>query len=293
MSVSATPLEGLSFGAVVKGPDLRSLDQESWTAIEDAFHAYGVIVLKGQSLNVDEHVAFAKRFGDIEMQTASTMRADFVGRPVVLDVSNVDDDGNLITDRNHPQTRYLGGNEGWHSDSSFKEVSAKASVLHAREVPTRGGATGYADARGGYDALPDDRKAELEGMRAYHSLEYSQAVAKATDDEVPADPTTMAGAWHSLVRIHPVTGRRSLFIGRHAAMVEGMSVEKSRTFLDELEEHTCQGPRVYYHAWEVGDVVVWDNRCMLHRATEWDLNERRVLRHVRVAGDPTRTSKNA
>jgi alpha-ketoglutarate-dependent taurine dioxygenase len=288
MSVSVTSLEGRSFGAVIEGPDVRSLDHRSWTAVEEAFHEYGVVVIKGQSLDVDEHVAFARRFGEIEMQSASTMRADFVGKPIVLDISNVDDEGNHIRDRNHPQTRYLGGNEGWHSDSSFKEVSAKASVLHAREVPTRGGATGYADARGGYDALPEHRRAELDGMRAYHSLEYSQAVAKASDDEVPADPTTMAGAWHPLVRTHPATGRRSLFIGRHAAVVEGMSPAESRVLLDELEDHTCQGPRVYYHAWEVGDVVVWDNRCMLHRATSWDLDERRVLRHVRVAGDPVR-----
>ena len=96
----------------------------------------------------------------------------------------------------------------------------------------------------------------------------------------------MNGAWHSIVRTHPVTGRKSLFIGRHACLVDGFTVGQSRTLLDQLEEATCQPPRVYYHRWEPGDVVVWDNRCMLHRATEWDLNERRVLRHVRVAGEP-------
>jgi alpha-ketoglutarate-dependent taurine dioxygenase len=95
----------------------------------------------------------------------------------------------------------------------------------------------------------------------------------------------MEGAWHPMVRTHPVTGRKNLFIGRHATLVEGLTVDESRALLDELAERVCSGPRVYYHQWEPGDVVVWDNRCMLHRATEWNLDERRVLRHVRVAGE--------
>lgn len=286
MAMTVTRLEERSFGAVIEGVDVRNLDDASWERCESAFLDSGVLVIKGQSLSVEDQTTFAKRFGDLELQSGQTIRPDLIGKPIVLDISNVDVDGTHIKDRNHPLTRYLGGNESWHSDSSFKEVSAKASVLHCLEAPGIGGATGYADARAGYDLLSEVERSELECLRVFHSLEYSQALAKATDDDVPDDPTSMNGAWHPLVRTHPVTGRRSLFIGRHAALVEGMSVEESRALLDRLEERLCQPPRVYYHAWEPGDVVVWDNRCMLHRATEWDLDERRVLRHVRIAGDP-------
>jgi alpha-ketoglutarate-dependent taurine dioxygenase len=287
--MTITPLEGQTFGSVVDGIDVRDLDAGPWQRLLDTWHERGIVVLKGQSLDVEEQKTFARRFGDLELQTGTTIRDDLLGQPIVLDVSNVDVDGTHIKDRNHPLTRYLGGNEDWHSDSSFKAVSAKASVLHALETPSTGGHTGYADARAGYDVLSEKEKERLGRMRAYHSLVYAQARVNATDDAVPEDPTAMEGAWHDLVRTHPVTGRKSLFIGRHAALVEGLDVDASRAMLDDLAGAVCQGPRVYHHAWEPGDVIVWDNRCMLHRATEWDLNERRVLRHVRVAGDPEQT----
>jgi len=279
-------MAGRTFGAVIDGVDLRDLAAAEWERIRDVWHESGIVVIPGQSLTTQDQVGFAQRVGDIERQTVDTMDPGLQGAPIVMEISNVDADGQHIKDRNHPQTRYLGGNEGWHSDSSFKPVTAKASVLFAIETPSSGGHTGYADARAGYDLLSDAEKERFAGLRAYHSLGYAQAVAKAVDADLPDDPTTVRGAWHDLVRTHPVTGRKSLFIGRHAALVEGMSVAESRAFLDELEERVCQGPRVYYHPWRPGDVVMWDNRCMLHRATEWDLNERRVLRHVRVAGDP-------
>jgi alpha-ketoglutarate-dependent taurine dioxygenase len=285
MSFSATPLPGLTFGSVIEGVDVRDLSDAEWQAVLDTWHERGIIVLTGQSLSVEDQKAFARRFGELELQSGTTIRDDLLGQPIVLDVSNVDVDGTHIKDRNHPLTRYLGGNEDWHSDSSFKQVSAKASVLHALETPSTGGHTGYADARAGYDELSEEEQARFEGLRAYHSLVYAQARVNATDDDVPEDPTAMEGAWHPMVRTHPVTGRKSLFIGRHAALVEGMTVDESRALLDELADRVCSGPRVYYHRWEPGDVVVWDNRCMLHRATEWDLAERRVLRHVRVAGE--------
>lgn len=291
MTLRVAALAEKTFGAVIDRVDVRSLDEAAWRGVESAFLEHGVIVLKGQDLGVEEQVAFARRFGELELQSDQTMDPELEGKPLVLDISNVDADGNHITDRSHPQTRYLGGNEGWHSDSSFKAVSAKASVLHAIEVPSAGGHTGYADARSGYDALTGDQKRKLEGKRAFHSLAYSQALAKAVDGDVPDDPTTLPGAWHPLLRVHPDTGRTSLFIGRHAALVDGLSVQDSRELLDRLEEHTCQPERTYYHQWEPGDVVVWDNRCMLHRATPWDLAERRVLRHVRVAGDAALPAK--
>ncbi|MFD7407846.1 TauD/TfdA dioxygenase family protein [Streptomyces sp. NPDC059866] len=280
-----TALQGTTLGAEVRGPDLRELDDADWAGIEAAFHEHGILVFHDQSLGRDEQVAFARRFGEIELQDADTMRADLVGKPIVLDISNVDENSVHIKDRDHPQTRFLGGNEGWHSDSSFKAVSAKASVLHAIEVPSTGGRTGYADMRAAYDELSDADKAALEGLTVFHSLQYSQAAAGATDTEAAAVPSDMNGAWHPLVKRHPVTGRRSLFIGRHACQVEGMPVAEGQALLGRLLDAACVPPRTYYHPWRPGDVVVWDNRCVLHRATAWDLAERRVLRHVRVAGE--------
>jgi alpha-ketoglutarate-dependent taurine dioxygenase len=283
--IEVTPLPKTTFGAEIHGPDLRELDAGSWAGIEQAFNEYGVLVFHDQSLGRDEQISFARRFGEIELQDTNTMRPDLVGKPIVLDISNVDQNGVHIKDRNHPQTRFLGGNEGWHSDSSFKVVSAKASVLHAIEVPSTGGRTGYGDMRAAYDELSDSDKAALEGLNVFHSLAYSQAALGATDAKAATEPSDMNGAWHPLVRCHPATGRRSLFIGRHACQVEGMSVAEGQTLLGRLLEAACEPPRTYYHAWRPGDVVIWDNRCVLHRATSWDLAERRVLRHVRVAGE--------
>jgi alpha-ketoglutarate-dependent taurine dioxygenase len=285
-AVEIRPLPGITFGAEVLGVDLRNLDDDTDAAIQDAFARYGILVFHDQELDREAHMAFARRFGAIELQSDQTMRADFVGKPIVLDISNVDDDGVHIRDRNHPQTRFLGGNEGWHSDSSFKEITAKASVLVAIETPSIAGETGYADMRAAYDdALSDAERERLEGLSGYHSLAYSQAVAGASDTPVPDDPTQLPGAWHPLIATHPVTGRKSLFIGRHTAMIGGMPVEEGRQLLENLLDRACRPPRIYYHSWRPGDVVIWDNRCMLHRATSWDLNERRVLRHVRVGGD--------
>ncbi|WP_433496623.1 TauD/TfdA dioxygenase family protein [Sphaerimonospora sp. CA-214678] len=286
MTITITPLQGTTFGAVVRGVDLRALDDDaSWRRVEDAFHAHGILIFPGQGLTRDEHIAFAHRFGEIERQSDQTMRSDFIGKPIVLDISNVDADGNHITDRNHPQVRYLGGNEGWHSDSSFKPITSKASILNAVEAPLTGGQTGYADMRAAYDELTEEDKELLEGLSAYHSLEYSQAAAGAIDTPPAAVPSEMVGAWHPVVRIHPATGRKSLFIGRHACQIRELPLDEGRRLLDRLLDAACRPPRVYYHQWRPGDVVAWDNRCMLHRATEWDLSERRVLRHVRVAGD--------
>jgi alpha-ketoglutarate-dependent taurine dioxygenase len=166
-------------------------------------------------------------------------------------------------------------------------VSAKASVLAAHVVPPAGGETEWADMRAAYEALPAGTRARIDGLSAFHSIRYAQAQigheVKAgasygmSDDEPPFRP---------LVKTHPVTGRKSLFIGRHAFGIPGLSEEESKRLLAELTEFACQPPRVYRHAWAVGDVALWDNRCLLHRARPYDTSELRVLWHVRVAGDP-------
>jgi alpha-ketoglutarate-dependent taurine dioxygenase len=179
------------------------------------------------------------------------------------------------------------GNEGWHTDSSYMRLSAKASVLSAHVVPAHGGETEWADMRAAYDALDEAMRARIARLSAYHSLRYSQArighVAAVGssygfhDEQPPLRP---------LVKVHPETGRAALYIGRHAYGIPSLDPDESEALLDELVAFACQAPRVYTHSWKPGDVVIWDNRCVLHRARPYDHREARVMMHVRVAGEP-------
>jgi len=289
MTIRVTPTHG-TLGAEVSGVSLRQLEDTSLATIEDAFNEYGVLVFPDQQLTQGEQVEFALRFGKIEINGEYTLSArnevtGFGPGPVIVQVSNVDPNGVHIKDANHPLTRLRVGNEGWHSDSSFKPHAAKASILAAQELPTKGGNTEFADMRAAFDALTDDEKLFLRPLRAWHSIRYSNASIGASEEEPTDDPREMPGAEHALVHTHPVTGRPSLFIGRHACAIRGMEIDVAQDLLARLLADACRPPRIYSHKWRVGDVLVWDNRCVLHRVTPWDLAERRVLRHVRVAGE--------
>ncbi len=277
-----------SLGAEIRRVDLRDLDDAAFPEIEAAFDEYGVLIFRGQHLTREEQVEFALRFGVLETvggDGAYPAYKDLEGTPVVVDIANVDKDGTQITDKHHPAMRQIAGNEGWHADSSFRPPGSKASVLAAIEVPSVGGETEFADMRAAYDALPDDDKDRLAALHVWHSISYSQAVIGASEIEPAPDPTTMSGAWQPVVRRHPATGRPSLCIGRHACQIYGMEVCEAQRLLGDLLAEACRPPRVHTHSWMVGDVVIWDNRCVLHRARPWDLAERRVMRHVRIAGE--------
>jgi alpha-ketoglutarate-dependent taurine dioxygenase len=165
-------------------------------------------------------------------------------------------------------------------------VSAKASLLSAHVLPSAGGETEFADMRAAYDALDDDRKRQFEGLMGTHSYAYSQGKVGGLEEVfTPEARARMIDVEHPLVRVHPSTGRKSLFIGRHVYRVTGMDDADAQAMLDDLIAWACQPPRVYRHRWTVGDIVVWDNRCILHRAMPWDMTEPRVMWHTRVAGD--------
>jgi alpha-ketoglutarate-dependent taurine dioxygenase len=238
-----------------------------------------VLVFPGQHLDAAQQVAFARRFGAIErLLPGSTLEAvPLTNRRV--DGSRIDDDDDAI--------RILRGNEGWHTDSSYMPVSAKASVLTAHVVPPEGGETEWADMRAAYDALDAGMRGRVESLCAYHSLYHSQAKI----GHVAA--TRFLSGFHEegaplrpLVKPHPVTGRKALFLGRHAYGVPGLSEASSEDLLDELLAFACQPPRVFAHRWRPGDLVIWDNRCVLHRARPYDYAQPRTMLHVRVAGDP-------
>ena len=269
-----TPADA-TLGAVIEGIDLRNLDESTWTSIEEAFHRYAVLAFPGQHLDDSEHLAFSRWFGPLERATAVPrpgQGADFTR------LANTDGDGAVVDDPASRVVKSLVGNQEWHSDSSFKRVAAKASILAAVVVPEEGGETEFADMRAGYDALADDDKARIENLVAEHSFAGS---AYLTDEE----REILAPVEHRLVHRHPATGRPSLFVGRHAQRVIGLDEDEGRHLIDHLREDACRPPRIYTHRWSPGDVVVWDNRCVLHRGRPWDMTQPRVMRRLTIAGD--------
>ena len=270
------PLDA-TFGAVVTDVRLAELDDEGFARLYALWLEHALLVFPGQHLTNDEQVRFATRFGALEFDLAP--------------ISNVRSDGTVRQDDPGDDVlKILRGNMGWHHDSTYMPVQAKGAVFTAHVVPASGGETGWADMRAAYDALDDATKARVEGLSAYHSLYYSQqraGFAPSADgnrkgygffgQEAPLRP---------LVKVHPETGRRSLLIGRHAYGIPGLEPDESERLLDELNDAACQPPRVHHRTWAPGDAVVWDNRCLMHRACPWDMREPRVMYHARIAGDP-------
>ena len=287
--MQVTPLNA-TFGVELRKVQLNELSEAMWREVEDLFNKYAVLVVRDQHLSLDEQMAFGLRFGDFARyqgkgSLAGTGAETSTGDPVITVVGNVDKDGKHITDPNDPFIRDGRGNEAWHSDSSFQRLGAKVSILAAIEVTTTGGQTEFADMRAAYDALSEEVAASVVGLRAWHSIRYSRTALGSDDRELPEDPTTLPGAAHSMVRHHPVTGRPALVLGSHVCHVFGMPTADGQRLVNDLMEEACQPPRLYEHAWCEGDVVLWDNRSVLHRARPYDLSERRQLQHVRIVGD--------
>lgn len=270
------PFDGLTLGATVTDVSLASLADDEWPSIESAFHEHAVLVFPGQHLTRAEQVAFARRFGEIE---------HIIGDAEALHISNTRRDGTLL-ERTDPALQVVLGNLEWHTDSSYRPLAAKASMLSAHVVAPDGGATEWADMRAAYDALPADLRERVEGLAAHHSFAYSQSKLGFGDTTFDYGFAVDDAPLRPLVKVHPATGRRSLFIGRHAFGIPGLSESESEALLDELLDLACRPPRVLHHEWTVGDLVVWDNRCVLHRARPWDLSVPRDMVHTRIAGDP-------
>ena len=278
MELTITPT-GATLGATVTGIDLANLDRAGWKIMENAFHEYGVLIFPGQALTDDAQIGFANRFGDIELLTADPEKK-------AVPISNQRPDGDVM---GADEFRYkaLRGNEGWHTDSSYMPLAAKASVLSALQVPSAGGETEWADMRAAYDELDAAMKQRLETLSAYHSLYYSQSrIGHLVETGAGYGYHTKGAPLRSMIKVHPVTKRKALYIGRHAYAVVGLSEDESRTLLNDLLSFACQSPRTHAHRWQPGDLVIWDNRCVMHRARPYDYHEVRRMRHTRVAGDP-------
>lgn len=278
MEPTITPLDA-SFGATVTDIDLANLDEAGWTRVEAAFVDYAMLVFPGQHLTSEAQTAFGRRFGAIE---ALVPGMDIPSVPL----SNRKADGSVLAPDEH-LFQTLRGNEGWHTDSSYMPLASKVALLSAQVVPPEGGETEWADMRAAWDALDADQQDEIAGLSACHSLYHSQAEAGYVIETGAGYGYHDKGApLRPLVKTHPVTGCKSLFIGRHAYGIPGLSEDASRELLSDLLEAACQPPRTHTHRWQPGDIVVWDNRCLLHRARPYDVNQPRVMRATRIAGDP-------
>ncbi len=278
MAAIITPIDA-SLGATITNIDLANLDEASWRIVEDAFLEYALLVFPGQDLGPDEQVAFSSRFGDIEL-----LRDDPEAKAVPI--TNQKPDGSVMTPED-ARFKSLRGNEGWHLDSTYMPLAAKAGVLTAKVVPSKGGETELADMRAAYDALDDIQRARIQDLSAYHSLYQSQAKIGYTVETGSGYGYHTKGApLRPLVKTHPVTGRKCLCIGRHAYKIPGLEDDEALALLDGLLEFACQPPRIHAHHWTPGDLIIWDNRCVLHRARPYDFSEARVLQATRIAGDP-------
>jgi alpha-ketoglutarate-dependent taurine dioxygenase len=245
--------------------------------VHDAWIEHALLIFPDQFLSRDEQDAFARRFGELE----------FTAKPI----TNVTRKGEVLSDPADDRVRSMRGNEGWHHDSTYMPVQAMGAVFSAEIVPTQGAATGFADMRAAYDALDDTMRQRIEGLSAYHSLYYSQGRIGSLPQRNPKGGYDQYGyhdgepSLRPLVKVHPVTGRPNLVIGRHAYGIVGMEPEESEQLLDQLNEWAPQPPRIHHHQWTVGDTVVWDNRRLMHQATPFDLSQPRRMWHTRIAGD--------
>jgi alpha-ketoglutarate-dependent 2,4-dichlorophenoxyacetate dioxygenase len=289
MTVTIRPLQP-GFAGEVSGIDCRkSLSPEEIAAVEAGMDRYAVLVFHDQDITDREQLEFTVNFGEMEKFTRGghirKQDDSRLGRGMA-DFSNLDKDGNIIANDDRVWFFKL-ADRLWHSDSSFRPAPAKYSLLSARKVPSWGADTEFADMRAAYDALDDRTKAEIEDLVCEHSLMYSRAAigfTELTEDERDA----FEPVHQRLVRTHPVSGRKSLFLASHAGGIVGWTVPEARMFLRDLIDHATQRQFVYAHKWRLHDLVMWDNRQTMHRARRYDdRNEVRDVRRTTLGGEPT------
>ena len=264
-------------GAEIEGVDLAALGDPDFREIHRALLRHGVLVFRDQRIAPDEHTAFGRRFGQLEGTEFTTTSS----HRFVIVLSNLDGEGCLTSATAHAMVG-LAINEQWHTDSSFRANPSTASILAARVLPAVGGDTFFASMRLAWDELGDARRAELGDRRATHS--YAESWQRAGGELSASMRAALPPATHPLVRIHPETRQPSLYISNHICMIEGIDDHSARRMVDELVAFAARPGRVYRHRWRDGDVVMWDNRCMLHRAQGFDGEHPRVMHRVTVAG---------
>jgi taurine dioxygenase len=268
-----------ALGAEVRGIDLRDLDASQFAALERAWHDHQVLLLRGQTLNDGELIAFSRRFGDLDLAPIQETGRRFVeGLPEIYIVSNVTVDGQPIGS--------LGAGEAvWHTDMSYLDVPPMASMLYALEVPPAGGNTSFCSMHAVYDALPDPLKRRIANLKIKHDGTYNSGGYLRQGVTATDDPRKSPGAVHPLVCTHPDTGRRMLYLGRRRnAYLVGLELADSEALLDELWDFVARPEFAWEHVWQVGDLVLWDNRCTMHRRDPFDAAARRIMHRTQIKG---------
>jgi len=286
MPVSIRPLHPVFVGEVTGVDCCRSPSREEVAAIEVGMDQYAVLVFREQNITDQEQLAFTRHFGELESYTTAghiRRREEQRLSPGMADFSNLDKDGRIMSAEDRVWFFKL-GDRLWHSDSSFRPVPAKYSILSGRILPSWGANTEFADMRAAYDALDERTKAEVEDLVCEHSLTYSRAAIGFTD-LTPEEIAAFRPVRQPLVRTHPATGRKSLFLAAHAGAIVGWTIPEARMFLRDLTEHATQREFVYSHVWRPHDLVMWDNRTTMHRARRFGRNEVRDVRRTTLAGD--------
>jgi taurine dioxygenase len=268
-------------GARISGVDLQRIDDCGFAEIRRAWLDHQVLLCRDQRIDDDGLIAFSRRFGDLDWAPVQETGRRFVdGHPEIYVVSNV------IGPDGVPIGSLGAGEAVWHTDMSYLPDPPKASMLYALEIPPSGGDTSFCDMYGAYDGLPAGLKRRIEGLRVkhdgtYNSGGYVRAGIAATDD-----PRASPGTYHPLVCTHPETGRRMLYLGRRRnAYVEGLPLAESEALLDELWRFATRDELVWKHEWRIGDLVLWDNRCTMHRRDPFDAGARRVMHRTQIKGE--------
>jgi len=286
------------FAGDATGIDLtRPLTAQQVAAIEAGMDRYAVLVFHDQHFDDETQLAFSRNFGELEVSSGAEMAKpeDRRLKLEMADISNLDRDNQLRPADDKTRLGSL-GNRLWHSDASFRAIPAKYSLLSARIIPGSGGNTEFADMRAAYDALDDATKAQIENLITEHSTAYSREIIGFPKENYGAhNQDKLRPVRHRLVRIHPVTGRKSLYLSAHIGTIVGWPVPEARAFIRDLTEHATQPQFTHAHQWRVNDLVIWDNRTTMHRARRYkDLHEIRDLHRTTIRGDaPTAPQQEA
>ena len=268
-----------ALAAEIRGLDLRRISGEEFAGVHRAWLDYLVLLFRGQCLSDDDLIAFSQRFGNLDWAPVQETGRRFVeGHPEIYVVSNVIENGVPIGS--------LGAGEAaWHTDMSYLEMPPKASILYALEVPEAGGDTYFCNMYRAWECLPEALKKRLTALELKHDATYNSGGYVRQGMSAGDDPAASPGAYHPLARVHPETGRRLLYLGRRRnAYIHGFSVPESESLLDELWAYATRREWVWGHEWQKGDVVLWDNRCTMHRRDSFDAACRRILHRTQIKG---------
>jgi taurine dioxygenase len=278
-SVTVTPI-GRYVGADIGGVDLsKPLSDAAFRRIFDAWMQHVVLRFRGQNLTKEQLLAFSARFGELDQAPVNVRGKPWLeGYPQMAVMSNIKVDGEVIGSLGY-------GEAVWHTDMSYNEIPPSAALLYGIEVTKSGGQTGFLNMYDAWDTLPEDLKRKVEGIRIKHDCSRTSAGELRKGFAAVTDPRDAPGAIHPAVRRHPVTGRRALFLGRRPfGYVMDLPLEDSERLLDTLWAHVTREERAWFQTWAVGDLLIWDNRCVMHKRTAFDPNDRRLLYRTQVKG---------